>query len=293
MKMKAAAPVFTSLLLLLACHPKESSLPEKQVISVSILPQKYFIERLAGDLVTVNVLIPPGASHSSYDPTVSQLRGLDASQLYMRIGYVDFELSWMDKFRSVNPSMKVIDMSEGIELIQGVDPADQSHEDHHHSGTDPHIWMSARNAKVIAVNMFEPLCELLPDHRETIKSNLSGFLLELDSLDALISGMLTGKENRNFMIYHPALTYFARDYGLVQLPLELGGKVPSPAHMKRMSDLGHEHQITTIFIQKQFDQRNAQVLAGEIGANIIQIDPLDSDWKNQMVYIAESLRNSL
>ncbi|MFH0756590.1 MAG: zinc ABC transporter substrate-binding protein [Bacteroidota bacterium] len=275
-----------------ACNTGNHSATEKPVVSVSILPQKYFLEQLAGDLVEVNVMIPPGANPATYEPTISQLGKLDRSELYFRIGYVGFELSWMEKIRSVNPEMEVVDLSSGIQLIHGVENGDHG-DSHHHGGTDPHIWMSARNAGLIASNMYEALTNLLPDQKEKLTSNLEVLLGEIESLDKEISRMMAGLDHRSFMIYHPALTYFARDYSLEQLPLELEGKNPSPAHMKKMADLGRMHHIKTIFLQKQFDQKNAQVLAAEIGARVVFFDPLAPDWNSQMLFIAAKLKETL
>jgi zinc transport system substrate-binding protein len=287
-------PLLLLLMLLWACKPHESSGTEKPVISVSILPQQYFIEQLAGDLVEVNVMIPPGASPATYEPTVSQLGKLDHSEVYLKIGYVGFELGWMDKIKSVNPSMEVIDLSIGIDLIQGAGLDDHSHEGlHDHGGTDPHIWMSPGNAKIIASNICHSLIKILPDKRDILAANLALFTSKLDSLDGEIESMLAGLEQRKFMIFHPSLTYFARDYNLEQLPLEFEGKEPSPHHMAKMTDLGREFHISTIFLQKQFDEKNARTLANEIEAEVVQIDPLDPDWYHQILFIAEKLKQSL
>ena len=284
--------LFISLLLLMvSCKPADNS-PDKLVISVSILPQQYFIERIAGDMVEVNVMIPPGTSPATYEPTVAQLGKLDQSPVYMKIGDVGFELAWLPKIRSVNPDMKIVDLSRGIEPIL---EEEDHHEtlDHTHGGSDPHIWMSALNAKIIAENIYNELLLQFPDENEMLSARHSELAAELDSLHLILTHLLSDKKTRSFMIYHPALSYFARDYDLVQYPLEIGGKTPSPAHMKRMIDLGNERGISTIFIQKQFDRKNAEVLANEIGAKIVQIDPLDSDWPGQMIYIATQLRSSL
>lgn len=288
-------PILSLLLLLLipACKPAGSSDKEKPLISVSILPQQYFLESLAGDLVQVNVMIPSGASPATYEPTFSQLGNLEQSALYMKIGYIGFELSWMDKIQSVNPEMKVVDLSLGIDLIRGEDHERHQHEGRGGVGTDPHIWMSARNAKTISSNMYESLCVLLPAEKERFTANLSKLNTQLDSLDQLITEMLTGRDHSSFMIYHPSLSYFARDYNLQQLTMEFEGKTPSPAHMKEMSDLGRKHHISTIFLQSQFDQKNAGTLAEEIGAEVVQINPLDPDWHNQMLFIASRLKTSL
>jgi len=279
------------LILLLASCRSGIDIQNKPLISVSILPQRYFIERLAGDKVVVNVMIPPGASPATYEPTFSQLSKLDRSQVYMKIGYVGFEESWMAKIGSVNSSMKVVDLSQGIEPIREEEP-DHLH-GHAHGGIDPHVWVSPMNAKIITKNIYDELLLLIPEDKELLFSRYSKLERELDSLHQTIAGLLSGLEDRSFMIFHPALSYFARDFNLVQYPLEIGGKTPSPAHMKWMTDLGKEKNISTIFIQTQFDKKNAQALANEIGAEIVEINPLDPDWHDQMLYIATKLKTSL
>jgi len=265
----------------------------KPVISVSIIPQQYFIEQLAGNLVEVNVMIPPGASPATYEPSVSQLGKLDRSVIYLRIGYVGFEQSWMDKIASVNPNMNIVDLSEGVEIIQEDVHESDDHQGHTHHGADPHIWMSVQNARIIARNTHKELLALFPGEKDYLQAKLDGFSLVLDSLDQEITAKLEGIENNKFMIYHPALTYYARDYGLEQLSLEIEGKTPSPAHLKEMIDLAREQQISKILIQNQFDRKNAEVLARETGSEIIQFDPLDLHWREQMRYIAEQLNPSM
>ncbi len=280
----------TIILLITSCGEGSRS-ADIPVISVSILPQQYFIERIAGDRVKVNVMIPPGASPATYDPTVSQLSKLDRSCLYLRIGYLGFELGWSDRIRSVNPSMKVVDLSTGIELIGETE--EQTLHGHSHGSVDPHLWMSSINAKIIARNIYNEMLLLLPDEKDILTLNLRILEQDLDSLHRSITDMLSMKHNRSFMIYHPALTYFAREFNLNQYALETGGKTPSPAQMKRMSDLGKAEGISTIFIQRQFDRKNAEALAREIDAEIVQINPLDPDWYNQMLYIAKKLQMTL
>lgn len=285
---------------LLAFSCKTGSAPvDKPVISVSIIPQKYFIEQLAGDLVEVNVMIPPGASPATYEPSVSQLGKLDRSKLYLRIGYVGFEKSWMDRIISVNPDMKITDLSEGVDVIledshesAGENSHEEDHHGHSHHGADPHIWMSIVNTRIIVRNIYNELVLLFPDQKEYLEQRLHHYSQTLDTLNQAITNELESLDNRKFMIYHPALTYYARDYGLEQFSLEIEGKTPSPAHMKRMIDLAADHQISKILIQNQFDRKNAEVLAKETGSDIIQFDPLDQHWGQQMRYIAEQLNSS-
>ena len=274
----------------------KSSIVQNQlpVVSVSILPQKYFIEKLAGDRVQVNVLIPPGASPAAYEPTLSQLSRLDQSSVYMKMGYLGFELSWMDKIKSVNPGIKIIDLSRGIELIPDHEDEEPENPDgHSHHGYDPHIWMSAINAKIIVRNIYNELVLMFPGEEALFSQRLTNLYKELDSLHQYISESLMDIQQKSFFIYHPALTYFARDYQFIQHSLELGGKAPSPAHLKRLTDLGREKHIATIFVQSQFDQRNAEILAEEIKAEIVPFNPLDEEWEAQMLHIAEQLKKQL
>ena len=264
----------------------------KPVITVSILPQQFFIERIAGDLAEVNVMIPPGANPATYEPTVGQMSKLSRSEVYMRIGYVEFELAWMDKLKSANPEMSIVDLFPGIEPIFETHEEVSEFQGHPHQGIDPHIWMSLVNGKIIARNIYDALVIQFPDKKELLSRNLDKLTAEIDSLHLHVTEILSLYQSRGFMIYHPALTYFARDYHLIQFPIEIGGKTPSPAYMRQMADLGRGNQISAIFIQRQFDTRNAEVLADEIGARIIQIDPLDPDWLTQIGNIAEQLKSS-
>lgn len=292
--MKFSTLAIFLVIIITSCGQQRDVNSGKTVITVSILPQKYFIEELVGQKANVNVMVPPGASPATYEPSVSQLSLLDRSALYMQIGHLGFELGWMDKIRSVNPDMEVINLSDGIELIYG-DAHDHNHghddgNNHSHEGADPHIWMSARNAGIMAKNMAEALTGVFPEDEEQITVRLSALLTSLDTLDKEIRDILAGSEGKSFMIYHPALSYFARDYGLEQLSLEIEGKTPSPSHMKKLTDLGREHQVSSILIQKEFDVKNAQVLASELDARIITINPLDEAWPSQILYITTKLK---
>lgn len=289
--------IIGALLLAISCRTGDEAM-DKPVVSVSIIPQQFFVQELAGDLVEVNVLIPSGASPATYEPTVAQLARLDRSEVYMRIGYIGFEESWMEKLASTNPRMKIVDLSQGVDLIlepEGLagDHSGHSHEGHVHHGTDPHIWMSALNAQIIAQNIHRELLLLFPAQKEYLEDRLRQFTSSIDSLHLLISQKLEGLENRKFMIYHPALTYYARDYGLEQVPLENEGKSPAPSHMREITDLANQYKISKILIQSQFDSDNAEILARETGARLIQFDPLAPQWREQMYYIAEHLNPPL
>ena len=292
--------ILLTALFMISCSgtPKEQN--EKPVLSVSILPQQYFVQQIAGDMFQVNVMIPPGASPATYDPSPAQLAALTKTDLYLMMGYTGFEMSWTEKLQSTNPGMHMVNLSQGIDLIMEKSLHDHnsnqvpdqtpSHGDgHHHGGIDPHTWLSPRNVKIICENLQKALTETYPEHEETFRTNFNAFAVRLDSLDRAISNELEHVKPVSFFTYHPSLSYYARDYGLTQIPLELMGKTPSASYLRELVDTGKEKKIDIVFLQMQFDQHNAEVLAREIGAEIVQINPLDPEWFQQILFITEKL----
>jgi zinc transport system substrate-binding protein len=275
------------------CNNTQQPTDLKKEIAVSILPQEYFVKKIAGENFNINVMIPPGASPATYEPTPAQLVSLSKTSLYLKMGYTGFEMAWMEKLASSNSEMNIVDLSEGINLIIEENAHDNQHHTHGHGGIDPHTWLSPKNAKIISQNTYKALSASYPELEKVFNENLAKFIIEIDSLDTYISTTLADISSRAFFTYHPSLSYFARDYNLEQNPLELGGKTPTAAHMKYLVDTGQEKKIGVIFLQMQFDQKNAEVLANEIDAEIVQINPLDQEWYKQMIFIADKLKENL
>lgn len=259
---------------------------DEPTITVSILPQKYFVEKIAGDQFAVHVMIPEGAPPSNYDPTPLDLQRLSHSDAYFRIGRIGFELANMEKIADLNPELPIYDLSENIEIIG--EACHQHDHAHQHSSGDPHIWLSPRNAKQIAQNCFAALSALKPESEALFYDNLTLLNQEIDSLDHALQTKLRPLEGETFFIYHPALTYFARDYNLNQVALEFEGKSPSPVHLQKMIEQAREEQIKVVFIQREFDRSNASVLAKEINGSLIVINPLSSDWIEEISVIGDA-----
>ncbi len=282
--------------LIMSCS--KQALPEKPVIMVSILPQKYFVERIAGDKVDVKVMIPPGASPATYEPAPSDVINLHKTSAYFRIGYIGFELSKMEDIGEMNKKMKIYDCSEGVELIYG----DHDHEeaehdneedDHGHSGVNPHIWLSPKAVKIIADNILKGLEETDPGNIEFYRKNHQAFTSDLEKLDMEIRVMLKDVQNRKFIVYHPAWSYFAHDYGLEEIPVEINGKEPSAGAIKNLIDKARAEDIKVVFVQKQFNSKLAENIAAETGGRVIQLDPLEEKWFDNMIVIARNFQFEL
>ena len=276
-----------TLLILCACTntPQKN---EKPIITVTIEPLRYFTKAIAGDNFQVISMVPKGSSPESYDPTPQQLVNLSQSQAYFRIGYIGFEQAWMDKLEANSPDMKVYDTSVGVDLIRG---EGHWHGDHYHEGgVEPHIWNSTQNALIIAENIYKALCELDAAHQADYQKRLDVLKETIRQTDENVKAFLKNAD-KTFLIYHPALSYFARDYELKQISMEEGGKEPSPAQLKALIETCRKEKIHTIFVQQEFDQRNAQLIANELGINIVSINPLSYDWAEEMVRVAKALKH--
>ena len=261
---------------------------EKPILTVTLEPLRYFTEAIAGGNYEVVSMVPKGSSPESYDPTPQQLVNLSKSQAYFRIGYIGFEQAWMKKLEANCPNMKVYDTSKGIDLIRD---KGHWHGDHfHEGGVEPHVWNSTQNALIIADNIYQALCELDSTHQEDYQKRLDVLKQTIRQTDANVHTLLENADS-TFLIYHPALSYFARDYGLKQVSIEEGGKEPSPAQLKALIETCRNENVHTIFVQQEFDQRNAQLIANELGVNIVSINPLSYDWVKEMIRIAEALKH--
>ena len=283
--------LYTAILIAIAitsCSDKKNT---PTSISVSVLPQKYLVEQLMGNDVPVNVLIPKGSSPATYSPSPVQVKNLSQSKIYLRIGHIGFEQAWMGRISEINPELIILDTSIGISLIRG---EDHVHGDHvHEGGVDPHIWTSPKAMLTVLKNTQEALINHFPKSKEQILKR--GLVLEkkMIQLDDEFEMKCNSFAKKSFYIFHPAYTYLARDYGLEQISIERKGKEPSAQWLKKLIDYGREQDIKAIFIQEEFDKRNADVIADELDIPAIQVNPLSADWEKEMRNTLSKLENAL
>ena len=277
-------------------RPTPKSTAEKLQIVVSILPQKYFVERVGGEYVSVEVMVEPGASPATYEPKPQQLRVLSQADAYVSIG-VPFENAWMNRITAANPEMLIVDTKQGIERIPMAahlhdEDREKSHPDNAEN-PDPHIWLSPQLVIVQAHTIYKALVQLTPARGEIYQANLKNFLADIEALDAELRESLTGLEQRKFMVFHPAWGYFARDYGLEMVPIELGGTEPSAAELAALIAEARKEKIQVIFAQPEFSTRDAETIAQEIGGQVLLLDPLAPDWLENLRSVSQTLAQVL
>lgn len=285
--------LFFATFILLDCTQgkKSESIDDKPILTVTIDPQRYFLEQIVGDKFTINTLVPPGTSPETYEPAPSVMVDMNKSKQYFMVGDLGFEKAWSKRLAENNPRIKIIDCSQNLELIEGVEHnhTDDHGHSHSHVGMDPHLWSSPAAVKGLAKNMLNSIIEFDPENEETYLLNYSNFINRIDSTDSIIKELLTDIPTRSFIIFHPSLGYFSHQYDLHQYSIESEGKNPSPAQIKMLIDNASKENINTVFIQRGFDEKNAEVVAREIGADVFEIDPLSYDWDTELIKIAKIL----
>ncbi|MDD3787312.1 MAG: zinc ABC transporter substrate-binding protein [Petrimonas sp.] len=261
------------------------------VLSVTIEPQRFFLEKIVGEAYKINVIVPPGTSPETYEPTPAMMMDLGRSKMYFKVGALGFENAWSKSLAENNPDVTVVDCSRDIGLIYGTHNHDHEADDHdaHADLPDAHVWSSPKTAAIFAENMYKALVFSDAENVETYKTNFDALKQIINQTDSSITALLSDIPSRSFIIYHPALSYFARDYGLEQHSIEFEGKSPSPAQIKELVDLAKREDIKVIFVQQGFDAKNAEVVANEIGAKVYKINPLAYEWDKELIRIAKIL----
>jgi len=256
-------------------------------VVVSILPQKTFVKKIAGDLVDVTVMVAPGASPAVYEPKPSQMKKITKAQIYFSIG-VPFEKAWLSRFKAQNPNMLLYDTSKGIKKL----PMQEHHHSHHHHSSsilDPHIWLSPTLVKIQAKNIADALKKIDPKHKTVYENNLNKFEQEINELNRRLSKILKPCQGKAMMVFHPSWGYFAKEYGLKQIPVEVEGKEPKSKELVKIIHEAKEEGVKTVFVQPQFSKRTAKVIATSIGAKIVEADPVAPNWAENLIQIAKNI----
>ena len=279
--------------------------PRVMRIAVSILPQQYIVERIGGEHVQVTVMVPPGSSPETYEPRPAQLRELSDADAYMRIR-VPFEEAWMDRIASANPNMLLVDTIAEVERMPMIHPhthGDEDHDDDHDDddhdddhdveNPDPHVWLSPIEVERQARAIHATLVDLDPANQDDYDRNLAAFMQDIVTLRKDVEATLADMSQRKFMVFHPAWGYFARDFDLEMIPVEIHGREPSAGELAMLIREAREENIRVIFAQPEFSTAAAKTIADEIGGEVILISPLAPDWLANMRHVADTFARVL
>ncbi len=258
---------------------------DQVIVAVTIPPEQEFVERVGGDHIRVILLVPPGADPHTYELPPGALADVAEADMYALVGSgIEFELAWKDKITALNPDMLVVNCSRGIDLIVTGTGG--------HARTDPHAWLSPRNAKIMVENICQGLMEVDPANADEYRRNADAYQEELDLLDREITAALAGSGVEKIMVYHSSWAYFARDYGLEEIPIESEGKEPSPRRLENLIRQAREEQIRMIFAAPEHSTRSAEVIADEIDGTVVLVSPLAKDYLENMHDVAAAFARS-
>ncbi len=298
-----ASVVFVALAFLFASPVQAERLP----VFVSIIPQAFFLERIGGDHVDVTVLVSPGMSPHTYEPTPRQMTALAEARLYFRIGS-PFESRLLEKIEGTHSNVAIVDTRRGVPLLYFDEPHSHGHSHgdddkhgqsagtgrrHGQSNADPHIWLDPKRVMIQAGTIAEALVSADPAHADRYRENLASFEADLRRIDETLTEILAPLAGQVFYVFHPAFGYFADSYGLRQRAIEIDGKEPTPRQLVAVIEQARREGVRVIFVQPQFPTRQAEAMAREIGGAVIPLNPLAGDYLANLERIAEAIRSAL
>ncbi|MBN1500485.1 MAG: zinc ABC transporter substrate-binding protein [Spirochaetes bacterium] len=292
------------LLVLFSVGCKKTDTKMDITVFVSILPQKYFVEKIAGDRVAVEVLVSPGKNPATYEPTPQQVTDLGSAKALFTIG-VPFENAFLPKIQGILKSLKIVDTSSGIKkrMLEAHSHEGEEHhdeegsmdsdeDDHDHGIPDPHIWLSPSLVKIQAKNIYDALIELDPSGKTDYLKGYESLISELDEVISELQKSLKPFAGSTLFVFHPAFGYFADEFGLKQVAIETGGKEAAPAKLTEIIEHAQKEGVKIIFVQPEFSQESAKKIAQAIGGTVVMLNPLYPDYINNLKSISTEIEKA-
>lgn len=281
--------LYLFMILLCGLKLEAGAIPTVPTILVSIAPYKLFVEKIAGDTVNVNLMVPAGASAHTYEPTPKQMMAAGKAAVWFCIGE-SFESRAIPSLKAYHPDMAIVDLRQGVEMITA-DPQTGCCCCHADS-QDLHIWLSPKEVSVQARTIAQALSRLFPENAAAYQQGLNGLLQDLKVLDKQIASELAPLKKRLILVSHPAYAYFCRDYNLQQLSIEFEGKDPTPKQLTSLLNRTRSAFVKKVYIQKQYSSKGARLFAKELGAEIVMLDPYSEDYFKSMREIAHQFASN-
>lgn len=255
---------------------------QKPIIAVSIVPQKTFAQAVCGDLAEVVVMVPPGSSPETYEPTPLEMQKLSNASIYFTIGVAIEKSSILNKASDVK-NLKIIKLEDEVSKVY----PDRTFEE---GERDPHIWLSPKRAKLMVQTMALQMGIIDTKNKEAYEKNAKAYIEKLDNLDSEVKTLLEGAKNKKFIVFHPAFGYFADDYNLKMFALEEEGKEATAAHLRQMIDLAKKEDIKAIFYQEEIDSKQSKAFAEQLGGKTLQLSPLSPDYIENIKIMAQTIK---
>lgn len=285
--MKSIISLLSLICLLLAlclagCKNAHGPAPGR-TITVSIAPLSGMAAAIAGEQFGVSTLMPEGMSPETYELTPGRVLELGNSSLLLRVGSLGFEQTLTERLGGAMPATRIVSLGNNIEKLE-----DKACD--HASGEDPHLWMSPRNMQTMADKLCQALCETDTANAPAYRAATDRYKAHLDSVAAEVARRLSPATCRTFLIHHPALGYFARDFGLRQIAVERNGKEPSPRQLQQIAQMCRAEGVRVVFVSREHSVKTARRIAETIGAKVVEINPLSANIEEEWLKIADAMQ---
>ena len=255
-------------------------------VAVSIGPEVEFVKAVGGDKVNVILMVPSGSDPHTYEPLPDQLTRVSNAEMYAEVGTpVEFEINYMGKIKSINPTMLVVNCSEGVNLISNT-AENESDE------VDPHIWTDPKNAEIMVENIYQGLVQIDPADKDYFQKNRDQYLKKLDELDKNATKLIKEKNSSIIIVFHPAFGYYAKEYNLTMIAAMINDEEPSPQRIAMLVDTAQKNNIHVVFTEPQYDQKYMQSVASQIGGRVVFVNDLDENYLQNMENISKAFSES-
>lgn len=277
------------LLPLSGCQPvqrDEKNILEKITVVVGIVPEAAFVEKVAGDLVDVVTLIPPGNSPTNYQPTVSEMQALSNADIYFTLQMPTEESNILPKISGFNENIVIVNLRDAVSEVYPLRNMNSCcthiENEHEETAVDPHVWLSPKRVIAMVQAIGDELSTIDEQNRETYRQNVQSYVTEIETLDSEIKNDMEYLGDKSFLIYHGAYGYFADDYGLKMISIETQGKQATAVEIGVVIEYARDNNIKTVFYQEEFDDSQAQTIAEEIGGRVVSVSPLSFDYIEEL-----------
>lgn len=283
--------ILTSMLISGCGDSSDKPKPQADVF-VSVQPLAWLAERIAGEELEISTIVDASQDPHTFTPSAKQILNLAGGKIFFTIN-LPLEQTISNKVASASNSLRVVDLTDGMDLLHSDCGGVRDHDHSHSQGLlDPHIWMSPKLSKVIARRMCKEFCKLKPEAAEIFQANCEKLITDLDNLDKELASSLKHCKGKTIFVFHPAFGYFARDFGLHQKAVETGGKKPSMKNIMQLVAQARAQGVKIIFVQKQFSPSDAKLIAKQIGGTVAIVDPLSKDYILNLRALAGELKEA-
>lgn len=279
---------------LIGCSGQDQKSSDNRLnVAVSVEPHAFLLERIGGDRLRIDVLVPTGREPEHYQATPDKVAALSKAKVLFRTG-MPFEETLIPKLQSNTNDLKIVDLRTGITLrsleLHDHDSYSSNNNIHLHTESDPHIWFAPTILKTEVQTVLQTLSEIDPEGVAQYQKNAEQLLEEIEELRIDLTERLAPFKAKTVFVFHPAYGYFCDEFGLHQRAVEFEGKSPKPQQLTALiSEIRNHENIPAVFVQPEFNQAPTQAITETTGTKIVIHSSLERNVLKSMKCFADEI----